>query len=517
MPYNYYLTEKGGNIMSLNLLIADDEYFIRKRLYKIIPWEDLGLHFAGEAENGEQVLEILQQSRIDILLLDIKMPKLNGLDTAQYVKEHYPHIQIIILSGYNDFEYARSAIRCGVKDYLLKPIQDASLIQALSDCISCIKEEAQTRHLLRLYEHYQLCTQLAGVRDGITEYDAFCVQYPEFSQLHYSLYCSLYTDLDPVSAADRLADQFRNSGFSCEYSQESESICILQIFAKKKEDFLSVGSIFTDFIAQEDGYVFIYLDEIFDIRRPWSSYYKRSLHLLSERYFSQNSNLFMRYSHRTAAEFQNEILQFRKNFISVLNTHDAALLREFIDELFRSLSEKKNCDYLVLVIVEFFMIYHIYFQIPENLSQAVPEFAAQILAAEYSLENLKNEVLFYGLQCINKIDTIPSDVALYQKIRAYVEENYTTSTLSVAQIASHFNMSASYLGSIFKKISHISILQYISDLRINQAKKLLEEGTLKISEVAEMSGYSDVYYFSKKFKKACGCTPKSYASSCNTI
>lgn len=503
--------------MCLNLLIADDEYFIRKRLCKIIPWEPLGLHFAGEAENGEQVLELLKQSRIDILLLDIRMPKLNGLETALYVKEHYPDIQIIILSGYNDFEYARSAIRCGVKDYLLKPIQENALIQALSDCISCIKKEAQTRHLIRLYEHYQLCTQLAGVRDGTTDYDALCVQYPKFSVFHYCLYCSLYTELDPVSAADRLADQFRNLGFSCEYFQENESICILQIFAETKEKILSVGSIFTDFIAREDGYIFIYLDEIFDIRKPWNTYYRRSLHLLSERYFSRNSNLFMRYSHRTSSEFQNEILQFRKNFIAVLNTHDATLLQEFIEEIFQSLSEKKNCDYLVLVIVEFFMIYHIYFQIPENLSQAVPEFAAQVLAAEYSLDTLKNEILFYGLQCINKIDTIPSDVALYQKVRGYIEEHYTDSTLSVAQIASHFNMSASYLGSVFKKISHISILQYISDLRINQAKKLLEKGTLKISEVAEMSGYSDVYYFSKKFKKACGCTPKAYASSCGAV
>ena len=119
--------------MSLKLLIADDEYFIRQRIKKIIPWEKLNLTFAGEAENGQQVIDHLEKEPVDLLLLDIKMPQMNGIETARYIKEHFPSVHMLILSGYNDFEYARTAIRYGVKEYLLKPVaaEEQILVAAL--------------------------------------------------------------------------------------------------------------------------------------------------------------------------------------------------------------------------------------------------------------------------------------------------------------------------------------------------------------------------------------------------
>ena len=148
----------------------------------------------------------------------------------------------------------------------------------------------------------------------------------------------------------------------------------------------------------------------------------------------------------------------------------------------------------------------------KNLAQPVTEFSASILDTEHSLENLKNEVLFYGLQCIQKMEAVPSDIALCRRVMEYIGNHYTDASLSVSQVAANFQLHPSYLGSVFKKVQHTSVLQYISDIRISAAQKLLKEGTMKISEVAETSGYSDVYYFSKKFKKACGCSPKEYAA-----
>ena len=133
--------------MSLRLLIADDEYFIRQRIKKIVPWETLDLVFAGEAENGTQVIEQLRQEPADILLLDIKMPQMNGMETARYIKEHFPSVHIIILSGYNDFEYARTALRYGVKEYLLKPVANEELERALKECIESIAVERQSEAL----------------------------------------------------------------------------------------------------------------------------------------------------------------------------------------------------------------------------------------------------------------------------------------------------------------------------------------------------------------------------------
>ena len=118
--------------MQLNVVIADDEYFIRKRLIKLIPWEELNLSLAGEAEDGLQVLELIENNRIDIILLDIEMPQMTGLDAARRLSTLSPHTKIIILSGFNEFTYAQDAIKCGVTDYLLKPVEAVTLIDTLS-------------------------------------------------------------------------------------------------------------------------------------------------------------------------------------------------------------------------------------------------------------------------------------------------------------------------------------------------------------------------------------------------
>ena len=87
---------------------------------------------------------------------------------------------MLILSGYNDFEYARTAIRYGVKEYLLKPVAAEELERALSECIQAIHFEEQTRHTLKHYEHFHLCSMLANIRDGVLSYSDLCVQHPEF-------------------------------------------------------------------------------------------------------------------------------------------------------------------------------------------------------------------------------------------------------------------------------------------------------------------------------------------------
>ena len=156
--------------MSAGLIIADDEYFIRQRIKKIIPWETLDLEFAGEAENGKQVIGLLESTHADILLLDIKMPQMDGIETARHIKEHFPHIHIIILSGYNDFEYARSLLRYGVKEYLLKPVSPKELKEALSDCLASLEAEKHRELAVRSYQEYKKNTALEAVRTSSSDW-----------------------------------------------------------------------------------------------------------------------------------------------------------------------------------------------------------------------------------------------------------------------------------------------------------------------------------------------------------
>lgn len=499
--------------MPIHVVIADDEYFIRKRIIKLIPWEDLGLTLAGEAENGEEVLSLLAGHNIDLLILDIKMPKLSGIEVAAYVKQHTPNTHIIILSGYDDFRYAQAAIRTGAKEYLLKPVQQKELLQAIQSCASSIRARSDIQQCLKQYEQYEWRHHLSAIRDGSRSYDDLCNLYQEFSQFRYSVYCTMYAEKSLLQKTRDLNQKLSQMNFTCVHFQESECICILQIFVPEKDCFQHIQGILTDFIHCQNDYIYLYLDEIFSTQSNWAPYYQRSLHLVTERYFSADSGLCVRPARHSKPQFEEEVLLLRKNLLSVLHTNEEDTLCQYIRQVFQSLSEKKSCDYLCLVITEIFTIYRLYFHIPEPLTQSISDFANAIIAAEYSLSALEAEVIFYGLECIHKIKIVPSDVAMCRKVTEYLEQHFRDSALSVSEIAENLRITPSYLGSIFKKIHHCSIVQYLSTLRMENAKKLLREGDLKITEIAEESGFSDVYYFSKKFKKFCGCSPKTYANS----
>lgn len=174
--------------MKLRLAIIDDEYFIRQRLKKIIPWEALGLEFAGEGENGRDVLQLLEENPPDILMLDIRMPKMDGLETAQYIHDVQPQIKMIILSGYSDFEYARSTMRSGVTDYLLKPVEQETLTKTLKNCIRQIEQEKKDKERLRSWEDYEKQNHLVMTCTGQIDFSQLCSIHPELSSRKYGRY-----------------------------------------------------------------------------------------------------------------------------------------------------------------------------------------------------------------------------------------------------------------------------------------------------------------------------------------
>lgn len=496
----------------INVLIVDDEFFIRKRLRKIIPWEKLNLVCIGEAENGEQVLEYLNNYPIDIVLLDIKLPKLTGTEVAQYIREHYPNIHTIILSGYDDFEYAQAAIRAGVKEYLLKPIQEKELIDALDICINSLQKKRDTKNEIDKLKKYECVRTIVQVREEYLSLENLYDKYPVFRKYEYSIYCGLYFELSPVNLMKELGEKIEKIGIYNVYFQESEYICILQLFLQNKTDIQKLYVLMEKYAKELEHYLFFYVDDVFRLEERWFDYYKRTLYSVSQRYF-YDYHLLTKPNENKKIDYMQEkesLLNIRKNIISFLNSKKLSLLEKYIDELFRQILEKKDSNYLHLVMTEIFTIYHIYFQVPEQLNQTIPEWVETMLVSEYMLDMLKNEVMFYGKQCLEKLDSVPSDIALYNKINEYIKENYMKVDLSVSEIAEKFGMTVSYLGSVYKKINNESISQYISNVRIEQAKRLLRETDLKIGEIAEKVGYGDVYYFSKKFKKSCGCSPKSY-------
>ena len=138
---------KGEGYAVIKIFLAEDEAIIRRGIRDSIDWEANGLEFVGEAGDGEYAYPLILKTEPDILLTDVKMPFMDGLELSRLVKKSLPNIKIIILSGYNEFDYAKEAIKIGISDYLLKPITSASLVDALKRVAETIREEIGRAHV----------------------------------------------------------------------------------------------------------------------------------------------------------------------------------------------------------------------------------------------------------------------------------------------------------------------------------------------------------------------------------
>ncbi len=496
--------------MNYNVLIADDEYFIRQRLKKIILWEEWNLHFSGEAENGKEVLSLLETQNIDIVFLDIEMPILSGLETASYIKEHYPKIKVIILSGYNNFEYMRAAIRASTFDYLLKPIKQEDLKQVLLECVQSIKKESEFQIKLDSKLHYDRCISLMKVRKQLMSYSDLIREYEELAPYKYSLFVGFYTQSTSNSSVLVLKDLLTHLGMNCEFIQESEHIYMLQCFLMTKEPVATLGSHLIQFLEDMSDYIFISLNNIFSVDEDWNPYYQNALKGLGQRFFS-TSTLIVEHTLSGISELARPLTSVRENIIHLIQTQNKQQIADYIDGWFQQIKSKKNPVFLQYFIHEVLLSFHLHYDIPKNLHESINDFCNSILEEEHTLSALEALLISYSEQCLDQYEVLPSDLILAQKTAYYIDENYTLPNLSVASISEALSFNPSYLGTVFKNVYQISILQYITQIRMEHATTLLQTHSYLVSEVANLVGFSDVYYFSKRFKKIYGLSPKEYA------
>ena len=498
--------------MSYNVFIADDEYFIRQRLKKIILWDEWNLNFCGEAENGQQVIDCLAQTPVDIVFLDIQMPIMSGLETATYIHDHYPNTKTIILSGYNKFEYMRAAIRACTFDFLLKPITQENLFHVLTDCINEIDKEKLFQKELDKKTHYNIDISLIKVRKNLISYSDFLKEYPEFGAYKFSLFIGLYTQYSKRSDVLKIKSLLQDLGMYCEFIMESEHIFTIQCFIESKEPISTLGSKLIQFINTTTEYTFLSLNNVFDVNDNWESYYYSAVKGLGHRFFSKTSDINVENTISNVYNFSKPLTSIREKIIHKLQGQNQKEITSYINEWFDIILREKNPTLLQYFINEILLAIHLHYNIPKDLYEPISAFCKNIIEEEYTLDALKEIIISYCNQCINQLDILPSDQLLARKVAQYVDNNYTTQDLCVSNISDVLGFNASYIGTIFKNTYSISILQYITKIRMKHATELLDKNEYLISTVAEMVGYSDVYYFSKRFKKIYGVSPKEYAN-----
>ena len=535
----------------LKVFLVEDEIVMREGIKNNISWEEEGFEFVGEASDGELAYPLIQKTQPDILITDIKMPFMDGLELSRLVRQELPDTKIIILSGYDEFEYAQEAISIGITDYLVKPIAGAKLLEAVKKVGKLVQEEQQQRLFLKTFEQERL----------------------ENIQLsRQKLFRSLASGKRPVSellkegreiGLDLVADRYnivllqifsdhQVEGYSEERNAAEQAI---EKMTEKMKNILMVelGLEGWGFIIKETDEarsVEQTLDEFLEKLQEMIGTYEgieyfagvgRAVARLSElnRCFEEANRAFAYRYLRTwnqviysekepgnASVDENLNLSAlnvekmdRKSVEQFLKTGLRGEVHHFIDEYFASLGEK-NIQSLLL---RQYVTMDMYFAAVAMLEQLGYDRAElvhrcgdfQTMTTVFSTVEQTKEYLqgeFESAVDLREAVSQKKYSSLLKDARAYIERNYDQEDISLNKAAASVNLSPNHFSTIFNQETGQTFIEFLTEVRMERAKELLRSTSMKMSEIAFAVGYKDAHYFSYLFKKTQDCTPREYRS-----
>lgn len=509
-----------------HVFIADDELIIRQGLKCIIEWEELGFEIAGEASNGEEALKFLLKNHPDVAMLDIRMPKLDGLEVAKKAREGGYHGDIIILSGFSEFRYAQEAIRYGVKYYLTKPIDEDELTQAITEIGTSLSKESKAMETMAQYMNRTRNMILSDILTG--EADISSLNIKEL-QLESDIYQVVtyekynHDDEEMLYSFSDLLNMTQDDIISYENVTINDNhVLILKGHA--------IRSKFHDFLEHYDrdlkpqsnsplDSLFITYGRAVESIEELPVSYKEAVSLLKRRFFCEHKQHTIGYEDlpteepATIFEINDIVLQeYREKLINFLQTSKRNHVAETLNELEKNLYRcQEDIPHIKLFLTDLYLsikekIAHLY----HNADIPFPRNAdiIQQIDEKYYLYQI---VLFFTEQFEMIMQSIgtPSSSSVLDDIIHYIEHNYMDN-IKLETIAPLFGYNSSYLGKIFTKKVGVGFNVFVDQIRIRHSKELLLETDLKVYEIAEKVGYRNVDYFHTKFKKYVQLSPAEY-------
>ena len=511
----------------LTVLIADDEAAIRTGLCEVVSRLPIELEIAGCATNGMEALQLLSTMRIDIAVMDINMPVMDGLSVIQHAQQKNLSTRFLILSGYEDFSYAQTAIRYGVKSYFLKPLnidefrtvflQQCQEIQAQhnqqiesNETLSQLVDSSRTLFLNRLVQNRAdsayITTSLSSLGLDITQ-----------SACRVAVYAFTSTDTHlciPVEEIERklLRPLFKKYGaesWMCESAQIAVLFNVAQITDDAVRQLLHMGM---QLLQSHSITAFVALgDPVRDLSSAGKSF-SCALEALSYRIYRPNVEIFdsSLFSKEKPA-FSRESIDFAPLVDSILQ-HDNHGIAEYCEGFFRSLLFKSMSPPSFLIGMCIYLILNTQKQVAltQPDSSVSFDFSYDEINALESVEAIQGWMTAFFIQYSEMLkDNSGDQNAIIQSAKEYIQQNLSTN-LKAKDVAAHINLSESYFTVYFKDKTGINFRDYLLKARMQLAKQLLKSHNVNISEIAYQTGYQDYRSFSRAFKNETGMTPSEY-------
>ncbi|WP_206859196.1 response regulator [Candidatus Enterococcus mangumiae] len=505
------------------IFIAEDEHLIRESLKRMLTGFSnfLPLGPIGDASDGELALAMIAEQKPDILLTDIRMPFMNGLELANEVKKLLPDIQIIFISGYDEFTYAKTAIQLQAADYLLKPIKPDELQESLEHIIqkleadSLLKQAKETTsYSLEVQKNFYLNALfnnqllLSEAIDEGRKLDREIAGNKFMVLLIANHANKFFSDYDVFH--EKMAELFDNDKHMLFSSLSSRFIKLLifdqneEILQKKANQVALLShktlSHTTDDLVIAIGHP---VQRISEIARS----YETAVQLLS--YLTVDPNLKI----LSYLDYEKKLTSYGQTFdlkesITLLRKSE---IQPFIEELVKQIDQ--HADPLLirhLIINELNHLVKIrQKQSNQVVSLASPEETPAILSETPLFKKYLEQMIHFLKEMVLENHMSQYKEVLEQSIE-YIEIHYSEPELSLKEVADHVHLSSSHFSTIFSQALGQTFIDYLTEQRLSMAKRLLRETNLKLSAIAAEVGYNDPNYFSSIFKRKETISPKEY-------
>lgn len=529
------------------VFLVEDEIIIREGIKNKIPWEEEGFKIVGDEGDGELAYPLIIKEQPDILITDIRMPFMDGLELCKLLKKDMPQLKIIIASGYSDFGYAQQAIDIGVSEYLLKPITSTKLMTAVKNAAAAIEKERKGKQIIEQYQ------QLVYEKQGEKRKDFFNALVSKKLSFSQIIEQGEELGISMVASVFRvILFQFKMPEDVYQYSND-----IVQCEAKMTDALRKYPNIKV-IERGMDGWAFILLGEdeiqinkltdelcnilikICDNKVHYFGGIGRCVYRIGDiqqSFRDANSAYSLRYfesrdqflSYNDVQSIKNQI----GNRINVsemnLEKLDRKLLEdflkrgtiddidEFVDSYFDGFASQamNSIIFMQYIIMDGYLAIKKFLKTLNCSKEKIDSLLKEMNDTTLKMSRLEDFIAFYKTILRKAIDMRNQNsqkryAGIIEQAKEYMHQEYSMSDLTLDKVSSKVNISPNYFSSLFNQETGMTFIEYLTNIRMEKAKDYLRGSSNKITEIGYLVGYQDSHYFSYIFKKTQNCTPSEY-------
>lgn len=523
------------------VMLVDDEEEVREAMKRRIDWESIGFTVVASAENGEDALEKAEKYDPDVVMTDIQMPFMDGLTMLRELKNQIPNIRSVIFSGYDEFEYAKEAIRLEAEEYILKPIDADELKQVFERIKVRLDDQVNiNRDISKLRQYYEQSLPilkdqiLIGLLEGrTTETDLERYQEEYGIYMEAEEYCVGVFAVDVSKSGDgmlskalaaislqRILHEQVIENLKAVSLNYLDSVVVIGRLANKEQfnDFVS----FMDRVCKVSGKL-LNIGVVAGIGRAYGNVdsikrsYEEAKDATHYRMFIDNNQSICISDVEPKVDVVDYVEEKQiRHLMREIKVGSPESIKEEIDQFIDRLKKKAiSTGQLFLFYVEFLVElsrlergHQVFSENTDLMDMNIKE----EMSSFSSLDDFGRRLLDLCMLAHDKISTERLDTTkkLAEDAKQYIADHYSESGLSVDDICSYLGVGASYFSSVFKKDTGMSFVSYLTDVRMNAAQRLLDTTDEKSYVIAGLVGYEEPNYFSYVFKKQFGVSPSKY-------